>query len=163
MEKVYTNLYHDRQNSSEGIRENFLNYGLCLGRDHDCRIETTILDAVDTASRTWMDFLEQEIVEKHKETVSNFGQTMFSFKEIGSRGALRFDALFDQGRHPDMFAFARSTTQCPWMDIIQSVFLGIDYDISISVVWTQPGSTDQEWQLAVKRPVRASCTNHSPN
>ena len=49
------------------------------------------------------------------------GTGVFAYKEIGSRGKYRFDALFDKEKEEEdeLFIFAKS--QAPWVELVNEI------------------------------------------
>jgi hypothetical protein len=129
------------------VRERFYESGI-LFSDNDGRAAASMVNRVDSfkeKAEKRIEVILDALKRNHGDTIS-VGNSVFAFKEIGSRGKYRFDALFDKSEEKELFQFAKF--EAPWTQHVQSVLLPRDVDsidINISIVWTEPGCADQEW------------------
>lgn len=73
-----------------------------------------------------------------------YGSDAFAFKEIGSRGCERFDALVDLSSERWAHLRALAHTDAPWLPYINHL-LSDSWNVNVSVVYSRPGAKVQEW------------------
>jgi len=86
--------------------------------------------------------VEDRFATAHKHVA--YGSDAFAFKEIGSRGCERFDALVDLSS--DRWSHLRTLahTDAPWLPYINGLLSG-GWNVNVSVVYSRPGAKVQEW------------------
>jgi ectoine hydroxylase-related dioxygenase (phytanoyl-CoA dioxygenase family) len=73
------------------------------------------------------------------------GVDLFALQEVASRGIHRYDVLFDEEDPQSSLIFELSRTTAPWVKYIQKILGTSELHILASVVYSDPGSEDQEW------------------
>jgi len=138
----------DGGKSKEDVKENFLKNGYLSATEDRNRVSRTLVDAFRTKTNERIEEILNAMNENH--SYVSVGTDVFAYKEIGSRGKYRFDALFDKEKEEEdeLFIFAKS--QAPWVELVNEILRNDnveynDIDINISIIWTEPGCLDQEW------------------
>jgi ectoine hydroxylase-related dioxygenase (phytanoyl-CoA dioxygenase family) len=131
--------------NDESLRENFQTNGYLIAADRsESRVSKTLVDSFRTKTNERIEAILNAMRKNHSHV--NVGTDVFAYKEIGSRGKYRFDALFDKEREEEdaLFRFAKS--EAPWVHPVKEILRDDeDIDINISIVWTEPNCLDQEW------------------
>ena len=96
----------------------------------------------------------EALIKVHRPEI-RLGLDLFAYEEMASRGIHRFDVVFQENdeRSRPIFQLARNA---PWVTLIQKQLLdvsmntreasnGPSFSIIASVVYSDPGSEDQEW------------------
>ena len=97
-----------------------------------------------------MDFIEevQTLFATHYPEI-NYEQDPFVFKEIGSRGGLRYDALLNlDDNDDDRWSCVRqmATQTGPWLHQMDTIFGKDQWKVAgVSVVYSRPGAQHQGW------------------
>ena len=129
----------------ESLRENFQTNGYLIAADRsESRVSKTLVDSFRTKTNERIEAILNAMRKNHSHV--NVGTDVFAYKEIGSRGKYRFDALFDKEKEEEdaLFRFAKS--EAPWVHPVKEILRNDeDIDINISIVWTEPNCIDQEW------------------
>ena len=73
-----------------------------------------------------------------------FGTDRFAFKEIGSRGGWRFDALVDLEDKDWEEVRLLASKDAPWVQFVDEM-LPNGWNVAVSVVYSYPGAKNQEW------------------
>ena len=131
--------------NDESLRENFQTNGYLIAADRsESRVSKTLVDSFRTKTNERIEAILNAMRKNHSHV--NVGTDVFAYKEIGSRGKYRFDALFDKEKEEEdaLFRFAKS--EAPWVHPVKEILRNDeDIDINISIVWTEPNCIDQEW------------------
>jgi len=135
----------------DDLRENFrangyliADGGTAAGGTSSCRVSKTLVDSFRMKTHERIEVILSALRENHSHV--SVGTDAFAYKEIGSRGKYRFDALFDKEKEEEdaLFKFAKS--DAPWVEPVKDILRNAeDIDINISIVWTEPNCSDQEW------------------
>ena len=120
----------------------------CLTRVDGERV-TAIREAVDA----YISKIERRFAEAHAEI--SYGSDRFAFKEIGSRGGERFDALVDLEREEWASLRALANMDAPWLPFVREL-MSDSWNVNVSVVYSKPGAKNQEWH-ADGRHLDAEC------
>lgn len=99
------------------------------------------LDAIRPRVREFIAQIEDRMEVAHPNIA--FGTDRFAFKEIGSRGGWRFDALVDL-QHKDWEEVRLLSHDAPWVRFIDEM-LPNGWNVAVSVVYSYPGAKNQEW------------------
>lgn len=131
--------------NDESLRENFQTNGYLIAANRsESRVSKTLVDSFRTKTNERIEAILNAMRKNHSHV--NVGTDVFAYKEIGSRGKYRFDALFDKEKEEEdaLFRFAKS--EAPWVHPVKEILRDDeDIDINISIVWTEPNCLDQEW------------------
>ena len=141
---------HEREKKDD-LRENFRANGYLIADGgtaakgtSSCRVSKTLVDSFRMKTHERIEVILSALRENHSHV--SVGTDAFAYKEIGSRGKYRFDALFDKEKEEEdaLFKFAKS--DAPWVEPVKDILRNAeDIDINISIVWTEPNCSDQEW------------------
>jgi len=101
----------------------------------------------------FIDKVEAQFATAHAHI--KYGEDAFAFKEIGSRGGKRFDALVDLDAHEWKSLRMLAHHGAPWLRMIH-VMLPHGWNVHVSVIYSQPGAKYQEWH-ADGRHLDAQC------
>ena len=139
------------ESESYDLRENFRANGYLIADGgtaakgtSSCRVSKTLVDSFRMKTHERIEVILSALRENHSHV--SVGTDAFAYKEIGSRGKYRFDALFDKEKEEEdaLFKFAKS--DAPWVEPVKDILRNAeDIDINISIVWTEPNCSDQEW------------------
>ncbi|CAL6445808.1 unnamed protein product [Bathycoccus prasinos] len=139
------------ESESYDLRENFRANGYLIADGgtaakgtSSCRVSKTLVDSFRMKTHERIEVILSALRENHSHV--SVGTDAFAYKEIGSRGKYRFDALFDKEKEEEdaLFKFAKS--HAPWVEPVKDILRNAeDIDINISIVWTEPNCSDQEW------------------
>lgn len=97
--------------------------------------------------------IERRFAEAHPSIA--YGSDRFAFKEIGSRGGERFDALVNLELEEWASLRALARKDAPWLTLVNEV-LTKSWNVHVSVVYSRPGAKNQEWH-ADGRHLDAEC------
>jgi ectoine hydroxylase-related dioxygenase (phytanoyl-CoA dioxygenase family) len=131
----------------------------------------TCLKAVDEettreireATERFVERVERRFEESFGDIV--YGRDRFAFREIGSRGGERFDALVDLELEEWATLRALARDDAPWRALVDALMPN-GWNVHVSVVYSRPGAKNQEWHadgrhLDVECDVRTGC-GHAP-
>ena len=101
----------------------------------------------------YIERIERRFAEAHPSIT--YGSDRFAFKEIGSRGGERFDALVDLELEEWASLRTLAKKDAPWLTLVNEV-LTKSWNVNVSVVYSRPGAKNQEWH-ADGRHLDAEC------
>jgi ectoine hydroxylase-related dioxygenase (phytanoyl-CoA dioxygenase family) len=110
----------------------------------------TCLKAVDEdatralfeATERFVARVERRFEEAHGDIA--YGRDRFAFREIGSRGGERFDALVDLELEEWASLRALAREDAPWRALVDALMPN-GWNVHVSVVYSRPGAKNQEW------------------
>lgn len=117
------------------------------------RVDGERVSAIRGAVHAYISKIERRFAEAHAEI--SYGSDRFAFKEIGSRGGERFDALVDLEREEWTSLRALAKTDAPWLPFVREL-MSNSWNVNVSVVYSKPGAKNQEWH-ADGRHLDAEC------
>lgn len=117
------------------------------------RVDGERVSAIRGAVDAYISKIERRFAEAHAEI--SYGSDRFAFKEIGSRGGERFDALVDLEREEWASLRALAKTDAPWLPFVREL-MSNSWNVNVSVVYSKPGAKNQEWH-ADGRHLDAEC------
>ena len=117
------------------------------------RVDSERVSAIRGAVDAYISKIERRFAEAHTEI--SYGSDRFAFKEIGSRGGERFDALVDLEREEWASLRALAKTDAPWLPFVRDL-MSNSWNVNVSVVYSKPGAKNQEWH-ADGRHLDAEC------
>ena len=85
----------------------------------------------------------ERLIQIHHPKI-RLGSDLFAFQEAASRGIHRFDVLFEE-RDPQFAMIFTLSQNAPWVPYVQKLLRTSDLHVLCSVVYSDPGSEDQEW------------------
>jgi len=105
------------------------------------RASKEALERAREAATAFIQRIEAHAIQSHAGI--RFGVDRFAFREIGSRGGNRFDALVDL-ESEEWSSVKALSSDAPWMKFVRELMPN-GTNVAVSVVYSYPGAKNQEW------------------